>query len=110
MGAYQHWTARALKRELKEPIMHPVARELAMRAQFVERARLYFWKELGPSPLPHVGWPPGWSPRAAVAEYWALLITKTHQHAPHLVTECNTLEESVALALTLSAQNPLLEF
>ena len=49
-------------------------------------------------------------PRAAVAEYWALLITKTHQHAPHLVTECNTLEESVALALTLSAPNPLLEF
>lgn len=108
--AYQHWTPRGLKRELKEPVMHPTARELAMRAPFVERARAYFWRELGPSPLPHVGWPPGWSPRAAVAEYWALLITKTHQNAPHLVREVSSLEESVDLALELSAANPMLEF
>lgn len=108
--AYQHWTARGLKRELKEPVMHPTARELAMRAQFVERARLYFWKEHGPSPLPHVGWPPGWSPRAAVAEYWHLVIRKHLDHSPHLVTECANLEESVALALALSSANPTLEF
>lgn len=110
MGEYQHWTARGLKRELKEPVMHPTARELAMRAQFVERARLYFWKEHGPSPLPHVGFPPGWSARAAVAEYWTLVILKFKAHRPELVSETTTLEESVALALTLSAQNPLLEF
>lgn len=110
MGMYQHWTANGLKRVLKEPVFHPVARELAMRAQFVERARLYFWKEYGPSPLPHVGFPPTWSARAAVAEYWTLVIRKHLDHAPHLVSECATLEESVALALTLSAQNPLLEF
>lgn len=110
MGEYQHWSPRGLKRVLKEPVSHPTARELAMRAQFVERARLYFWKEQGPSPLPHVGFPPGWSARAAVAEYWTLVILKFKAHRPELVTECDTLEESVALALALSEANPMLEF
>ncbi len=110
MPEYRHWTARGLKRELKEPVSHPTARELAMSPAFVERARLYWWRELGPTPLQPVGWPPGWSPRAAVAEYWCLLILTHHQHAPHLVTPTANLDESVVLALALSSANPMLEF
>ncbi|MCB1522036.1 MAG: hypothetical protein KDJ37_15900 [Hyphomicrobiaceae bacterium] len=110
MGDYQHWTARGLKRELKPLVNHPTARELAMRAQFVERARLYWWHHHGPSPLPHVGWPPGRAPRESVAEYWHLVIRKHLDHAPHLVTETTNLEDSIALALVLSSANPMLEF
>lgn len=55
-------------------------------------------------------WPPGRAPRESVAEYWHLVIRKHLDHRPELVTKVDYLEDSVQLALDVSAANPMLKF
>lgn len=94
------------------PTSHPVALALANEhPSFVERARTYQWLKAQPTlPVPPTGWPPLMSGAFGTFSYWYDVIQRNRMHNPNNVPETNTLEEAVALALSLSAADPLLEF
>jgi hypothetical protein len=90
---------------------HPVALELAnSHPLFVERARVWQWRQHRPDldPVPS-GWPPGLRGAFGVYDYWYTLIQRSRMHNPYNVPETNTLDEAVALALVLSAADPLIQ-
>lgn len=105
--------------EAKPLELHPVVHELLQSTAFVSRARAWSWVEQarkGGTTVPNTGtnFAP-WidSPREGVAEYWHAVLSKHRAHRPDLVPPDEmicSLSGQMALALDLSAANPLLVF
>lgn len=104
-----HWHAKPAEQ-------NPVVRELAMNTAFVNRARAWSWSRQGPTSIPQdlskfapwVG-----SNIEGVAEYWHAVMRTFRAHRPDLVPRdeaISSLGGQVAIALDLSAINPLLNF
>lgn len=98
---------------------NPVCRELAMNTAFVNRARAWSWAEQarkGATSVPQdlTKFAP-WiaSNIEGVAEYWHATMRLHRAHRPDLVPAdemISTLGGQIAIALDLSAANPLLNF
>ncbi len=98
---------------------NPVVRELAMNTAFVNRARAWSWAEQarkgGTSEPQDLGKFAPWiaSNIEGVAEYWHAVMRLHRAHRPDLMPPdemISTLGGQAALALDLSAPNPLLLF
>lgn len=104
-----HWKAKPAEQ-------NPVVRELAMNTAFVTRARAWSWSRQGTTNVPQdlTKFAP-WiaSNIEGVAEYWHATMRLHRAHRPDLVPVdemISTLGGQIAIALDLSAANPLLQF
>ncbi|PPD29019.1 MAG: hypothetical protein CTY20_07895 [Hyphomicrobium sp.] len=100
-----------------KPAEHnPIVRELAMSSAFVARARAWSWSKQGATNKPQdltrfAPWVD--SNIEGVAEYWHAVMRMHRTHRPDLIPPDEmicSLAGQVALALDLSAGNPLLQF
>jgi hypothetical protein len=95
---------------------NPIVRELAMSSAFVARARAWSWSKQGATNVPtdltrFAPWVD--SNIEGVAEYWHAVMSKFRAHRPDLVPTdeaISSLSGGVAIALDLSAIDPLLVF
>jgi len=104
-----HWKAKPAEQ-------NPVVRELAMNTAFVARAKAWSWSRQGATSVPQdlTRFAP-WidSNIEGVAEYWHAVMRLHRAHRPDLVPPdemISTLGGQVAIALDLSAANPMLSF
>lgn len=95
---------------------NPVVRELAMNSAFVARAKAWSWSKQGATNEPQdlTRFAP-WiaSNIEGVAEYWHATMRLHRAHRPDLVPADEMISSwggQVAIALDLSAANPLLQF
>ena len=96
--------------------IHPVVHTLLENSVFLGRAKAWSWSKQGATNVPQdlTKFAP-WisSPREGVAEYWHAVMTKFRAHRPDLVPTdeaISSLSGQTAIALDLSAINPLLNF